>query len=181
MTSPAEQCVAVLLASVLVAACGSEAGQAPPEGTASSSTSTTAHTVTCVEPPTTEISRGSEGQLFAETNPVAAGDDLYLSIDAPTDALDPVVGAAAVWQCWDGDTWVDTHQLLRDFGTGGPATIELTPGATTTIPAIELPVPNRHRVIVPDVAPGTYRITDSVFRADGNESLGFTIIEVTAG
>lgn len=165
----------------LVAACGSEADGTLPDPTGSSSTSDTSQTLTCVEPPAAEISRVSELQLVAETNPVTAGAELYLTIDTPADTLDLVAGAAAVWQCWDADSWVDTHQLLRDFGAGDPATIELTPGATTTVPAIGLRIPNRHRVIVPDVSPGIYRIADSALTADGDEIPGFTIIEVTAG
>ncbi|HEX5631137.1 MAG TPA: hypothetical protein VFY15_05710, partial [Acidimicrobiia bacterium] len=66
---------------------------------------------------------------------------------------------------WDGAAWVATYQILRDgYGSGGgdPVALEVTPGATTTIPAIGLNVPNSYPIRIPTVAPGTYRIIDHV-------------------
>lgn len=67
---------------------------------------------------------------------------------------------------------------MKGFGSG-PETIEVQPGATTTIPAVGLTIPNASPILVPDVPAGTYRIADEAF--DGSSTItGFVIVEVLA-
>ena len=112
---------------------------------------------------------------------MVAGSQAELSIEfsglPPDDAM---TGAGAAWQCWDGVAWIDTHQLVKDdFGPNHqPAALEVEPGATTTIPAVGLPVAGSHTVVIPDVAPGIYRIRDDVLSGSVLQQ-GYVIVEVT--
>lgn len=66
-------------------------------------------------------------------------------------------------------------------GANGPAAVvDLTTDSTIAIPGLGLQVPNSYPIVIPDVAPGTYRLTD---RLIGNESdlVGYEIVEVTEG
>lgn len=70
---------------------------------------------------------------------------IELAEDAPDDLRDApegdiVTGAGALFQCWDGSAWANTHQLLKD-GNGpdnSPAAIGIGPDVTVTIPAVGL-------------------------------------------
>ena len=139
---------------------------------------TTAGTA-CEEPPSTELSKASGLALELAPNPVTAGSEATLSIER--DGLDDsaITGAGAAWQCWTGDEWVDTHQIVKGFSSSGPQTIEVETGVTTTIPAVGLPIPSAYPVLVPDVPAGTYRIADEAI--DGGATItGFVMVEVAA-
>lgn len=120
--------------------------------------------------------------LSISPSAVEAGDIVGLSMDfeeAPPG--DAVTGAGAAWQCWNGSEWVDTHQLVKDeFGPGGrPVAIVVEPGATTTIPSVGLSVAQPHRIVIPGVEPGIYRIRDEAFY--GGESYdGYVMVLVAA-
>lgn len=167
---------------VVVVACGADPGSDPvTTTTAPTSTSTAAPAeAQCMTPPADARSGSSQLELTIEPHPVTPRAQVTLGVRAPDGDADLVVGAAAEWQCWTGSAWVGTHQLVRDWTDRGPQTLEVPPGATTTIPGIGLPVPNSYLVTVPDVPAGTYRILD-VAMADGAEATGFVLVEVASG
>ena len=129
------------------------------------STPGSAEGVQCFEPPQSELEAASSLTMTVEPNPVEAGAIATLSVSTDEPPYVYMVGAGATWQCWDGTAWVATYQILRDgYGSGeaDPVTLEVIPGATTTIPAIGLNVPNSYPIRIPTVPPGTYRIIDQV-------------------
>jgi hypothetical protein len=131
----------------------------------------------CRVPPPEELSKPSALALTLSPNPVESGSEATLSLDRVGLGDSAITGAGAAWECWDGDGWVDTHQVVKGFGGSGPRTIEVEPGVTTTIPAVGLPIPSRHSVLVPEVPAGMYRIADSAI--DGGSVIkGFVIVEV---
>lgn len=134
-------------------------------------------TAYCVEPPAEERARSSPAVLTVEPNPVAAGTQATLSIAADGLPAGSTIWASAAWQCWDGSGWIDTHQVARGFGARDPVTIEVQPGATTTIPPVGLPIPNSYPILIPEVDPGVYRLEDRLLLPDGESVFGFTYVE----
>lgn len=141
------------------------------------STSATETGVACAEPPSSELEQTSELALLVEPNPVAAGTTARLSMELDGLPADAIVGAGVEWQCWNGSDWVPTHQIIRAFNDFDPSTIEVAPGATTTVVAIGLSIPNSYEIIIPNVVPGTYRIADKAI-VSGAEVSGFVLVEV---
>lgn len=141
------------------------------------SSQTTTLGATCSDPPETELEAASDLNLAVEPNPIEAGSVAMLSIERDGLAEDSVTGAGAAWKCWDGSTWVDTHQIVKGFDGRSGETIELGPGMTTTIPAVGLSIPSSYPIVIPDVPPGTYRIVDEVFEG-GARITGFVLVEV---
>lgn len=134
----------------------------------------------CLEPPESELAATSSLTMTLDPNPVEAGAIATLSVSTDAPPYVYMGGAGAEWQCWDGTTWVATHQILRDGYGGGetrPVTLEVTPGATSTVPAIGLNVPNSYPILIPMVPPGTYRIIDQVDGA-GKRVGGHVIVVV---
>jgi hypothetical protein len=135
----------------------------------------------CQDPPVTErVAPVSDLVLTVIPKAVEAGSQAELSMESPRfPSDDAITGAGAAWQCWDGVAWIDTHQLVKDeFGPNHrPAALEAEPGATTTIPGIGLPVTNSHTIVIPDVAPGIYRIRDEVWFGSDPEQ-GYLVVEV---
>lgn len=135
----------------------------------------------CTEPPEAELlTDDSAFEVTVEPNPVAAGAEATLSV-SPLDETpsDFIGGLGAEWECWNGSEWVQTHTLVR--GAIGPAeVVDLSTDSTIAIPDLGLQIPNSHPIVIPDVPPGTYRLTDRLF---GNESdlTGYEIVEVTEG
>lgn len=129
----------------------------------------------CTEPPDTDPAVATALKL--EPNPVASGAIAELSV--PAAAKEDSVGAGAAWQCWNGVEWMDTHQLVRGGWSGEPQTIPVTPGTETTIPAIGLRAPDPFPIEIPEVEPGTYRITDSVITFDGEARAVSVLVEVS--
>lgn len=71
------------------------------------------------------------------------------------------------WECWNGDSWVETHILVRGFNESAqPSVIDLSTDEDVGVPDIGLNLPNSYDVLIPGVAPGTYRITDYIFGPD---------------
>jgi hypothetical protein len=99
------------------------------------------------------------------TYPVTAGASVRVEIGA-TEENPTMVGWGVDWQCWDGSSWVGTHQLGFGLDAGGYV-VPVRPGATTTIPAIGYIVPKRDDffITIPDVPPGWYRL--SLVMSDG--------------
>lgn len=165
------------VAATIVTACS---GGTTPQGEVPSD-SIVSGEVHCLEPPASEINLASSLTMALDPNPVEAGAIATLSLSSDDPPYTYTDGAAAAWQCWDGTTWVATHQMLRDgYGGGGdrPVTLEVTAGATTTVPAIGLNVPNSYSILIPDVPPGTYRIIDDVGGANRQRLGGHVIVVV---
>lgn len=135
----------------------------------------------CTEPPEDELLTDDPAfEITVEPNPVVAGTEATLSVSPSEETpRDFIGGLGADWECWNGSEWVQTHTLVR--GAIGPAAVvDLSTDSTIAIPDLGLQVPNSHPIVIPDVAPGTYRLTD---RLIGNESdlVGYEIVEVTEG
>jgi hypothetical protein len=174
-------CGLLLMAGVVVAACGTPPVAAPITTSASAETTPDSPPdVRCAAPPADELVTATELQLTIDPEQVSAGFEARLSVEMPSSNSDTAVGASVEWQCWDGAVWAGTHQLVRDWADGAPQTIEVPPGATTTVPAVDLPVPNTYRVIVPEVPPGIYRIMDTAV-SDGETIVGVVVVEVIPG
>lgn len=161
---------------VVLTAC-SDSSSAPTAEGSFDSAPTTAPGVQCLEPSQPEVELASSLTMILDPNPVEAGAVATLSVSTDEPPYVYLDGAGATWQCWDGIAWVDTYQIVRGF-VGQPTTLELTPGATITIPAIGLPVPNSYRILIPMVPPGTYRIVDQVEGAGGKRLGGHVIVVV---
>lgn len=104
------------------------------------------------------------------TQSIARSDDFYEFDKGGT-------GYGSTWQCWNGSEWVDTHLLIHNGET-----LAGEPGATTTVPAIELLIPESFSVVVPEVEPAWYRIAVDVviFQPEGTPTqlVGHVAIEV---
>jgi hypothetical protein len=129
----------------------------------------------CTDPPADQLEVSTNITLSLSPDTVEAGSEADLSVKADGLGADqPIVGAAVMWQCWDGTAWVDTHQVLRGrYGDYRVATLD--PGVEVTMPAVGLLVPNTFTIQIPSVPPGVYRIADSV-SADGGQRFTATVI-----
>ena len=132
----------------------------------------------CLDPPESESGLRSPVQVVVEPNPVEGGSEATLSVLAEGAPADSGTGAGAEWQCWSGSAWVSTHQIVRGFDSVDPQAIEVEPGATTTIPAIEFPLPNSFPILIPGVSAGTYRISDQIVVAGADDVVGFVLVDV---
>lgn len=167
-----ERFAAVLIvAALILSGCSSSMSDSTPTG---------ADGAVCVEPPKAEHEVDSPLNLAVEPNPVVAGSEAILSIEQDGLPSDAYTGVGAVWQCWNGSAWVDTHQIVKGFDGRSGQAIEVEPGAVTSIPSLDLPIPGSYPIVVPDVPPGTYRIID---RALGDEAsvAGFVLVAVVKG
>jgi hypothetical protein len=149
--------------------------------TPSQSSSVTSQSVSCVDPPPEEVARVSTLMVSVVPNPVIAGSQAILSVAPAAFSGDGMVGAGAQWQCWNGTDWVDTYQIVRGFGGYGAVTLQVQPGATTTVPAIGLPIPNSYPIIIPDVEPGMYGILDTVEPAKVSGFVMVQVVDTTSG
>lgn len=129
-------------------------------------------TTVCATPPIDELAAESALVLTLAPNPVAPGSEAVLSLSAEGLGLEALVGAGLEWQCWDGTGWVPTHQVVRES-----VTLEVVPGETTTVHAVGYTVPTVTRILIPEVAPGVYRLVDRAFTGN-REVPGFVFVEV---
>lgn len=132
----------------------------------------------CSEPPEDELrTDDSAFEIDAEPNPVTAGAQATLSVSASEEMSRDFVGGLGVdWECWDGSEWIKTHTLVRD-AIGPPEVIKEGSLSNTAIPDLGLQVPNSHQIVIPDVAPGTYRLVDRLF-AFQTEQVGYEVVRV---
>lgn len=148
--------------------------------------------VECELPPESEQALpDSDFVLTIAPNPVAPGMEadmvIELAEDAPDDLRDApegdiITGAGALLQCWDGSSWVETHQLLKDgFGPdNSPAAIGIGPDVTVTIPAVGLVIADQpYTIVTPDLPPGIYRVEDTVIVGSSGRSV-YGLIEIQA-
>lgn len=135
----------------------------------------------CEEPPEEELQNTESAfGVSVEPNPVTAGAEATLSVSPSEETPADFIGGLGVdWECWTGSEWVQTHKIVRSTD-GPPAVVDLRSGSTIAIPDLGLAVPNSHQILIPDIEPGTYRLTDYLY---GNESdlIGHEIVEVTEG
>jgi hypothetical protein len=71
-----------------------------------------------------------------------------------------------------------THKLVTDDVATGPLALAdpPPPGVTTTIPGFDVELPSSSEIVVPDVAPGTYR--PQTGGPVGGTLLPFVIVDV---
>ena len=167
------------VATLLLVATACTAADTSTTTTSTAGTSTIHTRSICSSPPAGEMEPDSEFEISLDPNPVDAGREATLSIDfeghAPSDYIG---GAGASWECWNGDRWVETHVLVRAFNKSTqPSVIDLSADTDTGIPDIGLIVPSSYQVLIPQVAPGTYRITDRIF-GPGPTLTGHILFEV---
>lgn len=175
-----------VVAGLLMMACNSSSAPTPtpPAATSTSMTSTTVAAVTTVATPstTTTMASGDGGAcvpppegvpdelsavaLSVNPNPVSPGGQAVLSVSTEGLPADAGHGIAAAWECWNGTEWIQTHTLLRGLGPcsdpqapptcGEPEVRE--PGIAVW--AIGLGAHIAYPILIPDVPPGIYRISD---------------------
>ena len=129
----------------------------------------------CFMPPQSELDAVSPVIMEVNPRPALANTEVMLTVSDPSPGEGSNNGLDALWQCWDGNGWVDTHQLIRGWEGSRPQTVEL--GVEIAWEAVGLALPNTHPILVPDVPPGVYRITDRVF-VEGAATSGFVLVEV---
>lgn len=141
----------------------------------------------CESAPQAERHSYAEFPLAIEDNPVAPGAETILRVGTPAEvdiSTDSVPGdlgmtdLGAKWHCWAETEWVETHVLMLD-----EQTIAAVPAETTTTLGIGRMLPDSFRVVIPDVAPGWYRIAvrttgPEPFGSDIYERFGYVAIEV---
>jgi len=132
--------------------------------TSAAEPSTTSSPGLCSDPPSDELTFDSDFELSLDPNPVEAGGEATLSVNLEGPPNDYIGGAGASWECWDGTSWIETHIVVRAFNVSAqPSVIDLSDDADAAIPDIGLLVPNSYQILVPNVTPGNYRITDHIF------------------
>jgi hypothetical protein len=131
-----------------------------------------------MSPPEEELQTGESGfEVNVEPNPVTAEAEATLSVSPSEETpADFIGGLGADWECWNGSEWVQTHTIIRD-AIGPPEVVDLGRDSTIAIPDLGLQVPNSYQIIIPDVAPGTYRLTDHLFGFEADLA-GYEIVEV---
>lgn len=136
--------------------------------TSSAEPSTTTSEGPCTDPPASELEFDSEFDISLDPNTVGPGDGATLSVDFEGQSPGDYIGGAGMsWEWWNGDKWVKTHILVRAFNESTqPSVIDLSTGEDVGVPDIGLTVPNSYEVLIPQVAPGTYRIADRIFGPD---------------
>jgi hypothetical protein len=157
-----------LVGALLILAAGCTAAGEP--------STTTSASVACSEPPPEALVAESEFDVDLSPNPVEAGIEATLSVDydGALEGLNGGVGAS--WDCWSGDRWVATHILVRAIEDWESSVIDLSDPKEEVID-IGLLIPNSYQVLIPDVAPGSYRIRDGLFGFEMSLT-AFEIVEV---
>jgi len=148
---------------------------APADGMATTAEPTTAPRV-CQSPPPAEIEAPSLISMTLRPNPVAPGIRATLQVGDAGLPSGAFVGLDVIWQCWDGSRWIDTYQLVRAVDPFVAQAIRLEPGVTTTIASLGVPVPVTAEILIPDVPPGIYRISEEARGIPGH-----LIVEVVEG
>jgi len=145
--------------------------------TTTADTSTTSVTASCQEPPREEVERESPLDVTVTPNPATPLEVVELAILWSDPSDEAVIGVDAEWQCWDGSRWVTTHIVYRGFGDNAGQTIPLNAEFQIRVPSIGLALDEGYPMVIPQVAPGTYRIEDTAL-ADGETIGGFGVVEV---
>lgn len=115
-----------------------------------------------------------------QPNPVARGSLATLHVSDEGLPPDTLVGVSVRWECWDGDEWVETHLLWRGVEPFDADATALAPGTTIYVPLLGLGLPSTETVRIPDVPPGTYRLTETATQPGGGRFVSYLIVEVTS-
>ncbi|HEX6299876.1 MAG TPA: hypothetical protein VF148_05400 [Acidimicrobiia bacterium] len=154
---------------LVVAACGT-----------ATDASTTSMATSCQEPPREELEMESTLDVMISPNPASPREIVELTVLKADLSDDAVVGVDAEWQCWDGSRWVTTHFVYRGFGDNPGQTIPVNAEFRIRVPSIGLALDEGYPIVIPQVAPGTYRVEDAAL-ADGDTINGFALVEVVEG
>jgi hypothetical protein len=144
----------------------------------SSSGTTTSTAIACLEPPADQVVDAGVLWLEILPNPAASGTVVELFTDEIRLPDTPIVGVGLDLQCWTEAGWTNLYRLTRD-SIGEPTAMPYGTGATFAEPDLGVQLPNLSRILVPDLAPGIYRISDAALLA-GREFRGFAYLEVVA-
>ncbi len=168
--------VAASLLILVLAGCGTDATLS----TVTPETSTALSVDGCMDPPPEALAAERDFALIVVPDTTVAGDDLHVMIDYDKPPGRAVRGVTAMWQCWNGEKWINTHQLLQRGPDGSPAAVEIQPGEYTTTPAVGVLISQApsYRMVAPDVSPGIYRIKDSIHLGGGTVLTGYGKVEV---
>lgn len=138
---------------------------------------TTSSGVECSAPPAEALVVESEFDVELSPNPVPAGGEATLSVDYDGPLVGLGGGVGASWQCWSDGEWVSAYVLVR--GTGfEPSVIDLS-DPREEVSDLGLRIPNSYPVLIPDVAPGTYRIVDGLYGFEMSLT-AYEIVEVVS-
>lgn len=138
----------------------------------------TTTTFACLEPPADQVVDTGVLPIEVRPNPAAAGSVVEIitgEIRLPQAA---VAGIGLDLQCWTENGWTNLYRLTRD-SLGEPTATPYGPNARFAEPDLGLTLPDRSEILVPDVVPGIYRISDIVV-GSGREFPGFAYLEVMA-
>lgn len=131
----------------------------------------------CQKPPREELEKESTLDVMISPNPASPREIVELMVLKADLSDDAVVGVDAEWQCWDGSRWVTTHVVYRGFGENAGQTIPVNAEFRIRVPSIGLALDEGYPIVIPRVAPGTYRVEDAAL-ADGETIDGFAVVEV---
>lgn len=106
---------------------------------------------------------------------VSAGTTASLRIDPilPKD----VAGWGGLWECWNGEKWIATHQIAHGRLSRPGAALPIEPGTLTTMPAIGIRIPETFTITIPYVPPGWYRLREHI-SSGGESAVGYLSVEV---
>jgi len=134
----------------------------------------------CESPPAAEIEAPSQLEVTVDPSPARPRERVELAVASTGLPDDALAGIDAAWQCWDGSRWVTTHVVYRGFGDNVGQTIPINADFQIRVPSIGLALDDGYPIVIPQVAPGRYRIEDEIV-VDGGSVPGFAIVEVVEG
>jgi hypothetical protein len=144
----------------------------------SSRIDSTTTALTCLEPPADQVVDTGVLPLEIRPNPAASGTVVELITGQIRLPDSSVAGIGLDTQCWTGVGWTNLYRLTRD-SLGEPTAIPYGTDVTFAEPDLGLSLPNQSRILIPDVVPGIYRISDAVVDS-GREFPGFAYLEIVA-
>jgi hypothetical protein len=142
------------------------------------STAPTTTAISCLEPPADQVLDTGVLPMEIRPNPAPSGSVVELLTEEIGLPEAPVVGIGLNLQCWTESGWTNLYRLTRDY-FGEPSAIAYGTDVTFAEPAIGLSLPDQSRILVPDLIPGIYRISDAAL-TPGRQFPGFAYLEVAA-
>jgi len=139
----------------------------------------------CLEPPFGEATGPPADTAVAMSvvpTEVAVGESVSLNLQVgPGEPVDTLaeVGPITFWECWTGAEWEPVFNLVKGFGDTEMAVRpwnyrENDTGEWTPLPLDAL-------LLVPEVGPGTYRLSDYVLLRPGRASYVWAVVTVAEG
>jgi len=127
----------------------------------SSRTASTTAAPACLEPPADQVVDAGVLPIEIRPNPATGGSVVEVITGEIRLPVTPVIDIGLDLQCWTGSGWTNLYRLTRD-SLGEPTAIAFGTAVTFAEPDLALSLPNRSRILIPDVLPGIYRISDTV-------------------